>query len=257
MEPSNGGGRTLEQAVVHWRSVGLLGACLAGGLTLTVMVIGSAPTIGGPVATATEEVMAAAPSTALVVDPTTTEATPDSVEVPVDQAPEPLVAPAVAGTVAVSGTPSTRVAWPTQPAPVQPATAPSQPVTAVPSAADPAPVAPAAAVPAPAATPATTAAPTTAAPTTAAPTTAVATTAAPAPVALSYPSYTVSGVSEVSLQFDGSSISVASLSPQTNWVYTIEKNGPRTVEIKFFNVATGSDREFHATVESGHINVET
>lgn len=262
MEPSNGRGRTLQQAVVHWRSVGLVGACLAGGLTLTVMVIGSAPTIGGPVATATEAVMAAEPSTAPVVDPATTEATPDSVEVPVDQAPEPLAAPAVTGTAAVSGTPSTRVAWPTQPAAVQPAAAPSQPVAAAPSAADPAPAAPAAPVPAPAATPATTATPTTAAPptaapTTAAPTTAVATTAAPAPVALSYPSYTVSGVSGVTLQFDGSSISVASLSPQTNWVYTIEKNGPRTVEIKFFNVATGSDREFHATVESGHINVET
>ncbi len=257
MEPSNGGGRTLEHAVVHWRSVGLVGACLAGGLTLTVMVIGSASTIGGPVATATEAVMAA-PSTALVVDPTTTEATPDSVEVPVDQAQEPLAAPAVTGTVAGSGTPSTRVAWPTQPAAVQPSTAPSQPVAAAPSADNPAPVAPAAPVPAPpAATPAATAAPTTAAPTTAVAATVVATTVAPAPVALSYPSYTVSGVSGVSLQFDGSSISVASLSPQTNWVYTIEKNGPRAVEIKFFNVATGSDREFHATVEGGHINVET
>ncbi len=108
--------------------------------------------------------------------------------------------------------------------------------------------------------PPTTAAPTTAAPTTAAPTTAAPTTAAPttaAPVALSYPTYTVSGVSGVSLKFDGSSISVASVSPQANWVYEIATNGPRTVEIKFFNVATGSDREFHASVEGGRIKVET
>ena len=67
----------------------------------------------------------------------------------------------------------------------------------------------------------------------------------------------MSGVSGVSLEFDGSSISVASVSPQANWVYEIETNGPRTVEIKFFNVATGSDREFHATVEGGQIKVET
>jgi len=67
----------------------------------------------------------------------------------------------------------------------------------------------------------------------------------------------VSGVSGVTLKFDGSSISVASLSPQANWVYEIANNGPRTIEIKFFNVATGSDREFHATVEGGRIKVET
>ncbi len=50
---------------------------------------------------------------------------------------------------------------------------------------------------------------------------------------------------------------MASVSPQANWVYEIATNGPRTVEIKFFNVATGSDREFHATVEGGRIKVET
>ncbi len=47
------------------------------------------------------------------------------------------------------------------------------------------------------------------------------------------------------------------MSPQANWVYQIASNGPRTVEIKFFNVANGSDREFHATVENGRIKVET
>ena len=264
MEPSNRGGRTLEQAVVHWRSVGLVGACLAGGLTLTVMVIGAAPTIGGPVAAATEAVMAQAADTALVDDPASTEPTPDSTQVSVAPVQEPLAAPAAADAVAVPGASSTPVAWPTQPtvagraAPVQPVVVPSQPVTPAPSAAAPAPDAPTAPVPTAAAvTPTPTAAPPTAAPTTAAPTTAAPTTAAPAPVALSYPSYTVSGVSGVSLQFDGSSISVASVSPQANWVYEIATNGPRTVEIKFFNVATGSDREFHATVEGGQIKVET
>jgi len=74
---------------------------------------------------------------------------------------------------------------------------------------------------------------------------------------LSYPSYTVSGASAVTLQFDGSSIVVNSVSPQANWVYQVGTNGPRTVEIKFYNTATGNDREFHATVENGRIKVET
>ena len=70
------------------------------------------------------------------------------------------------------------------------------------------------------------------------------------------PLMTVSGTANLTLQFDGSSIYVASLTPQTNWVYEIAKNGPRSIEIKFFNVATGRDREFHATVEGGRIKVE-
>ena len=60
----------------------------------------------------------------------------------------------------------------------------------------------------------------------------------------------------MTLQFDGSSIYVVSLTPQPKWVYEIEKNGPRTIEIKFFNVDTGRDREFHAKVEGGRIKVE-
>ena len=66
----------------------------------------------------------------------------------------------------------------------------------------------------------------------------------------------MSGAANLSLQFDGSSIYVASVTPQTNWVYEIARNGPRSIEIKFFNVATGRDREFHATVEGGRIKVE-
>ncbi len=66
------GGRTLEQAVVHWRSVALVGACLAGGLTLTVMVIGSTPEVGGSVSAAAEAVVAdtvaADPSITVAVD---------------------------------------------------------------------------------------------------------------------------------------------------------------------------------------------
>ncbi len=134
-----------------------------------------------------------------------------------------------------------------------PAAVPAQKVAPTPTAA-PAPAPTATAAPAPAPTP--TAAPTTAAPTTQP--TLPPTTQAPATVSsLTYPSYTVSGAAGVSLQFDGSSISVASVTPQSKWVYEIAKNGPRTVEIKFFNVDTGRDREFHATVEGGRIKVET
>ena len=284
MEPSKEGRRTLEQTVVHWRSVGLIGACLAGGLTLTVMVIGSTPTIGGPIAAATEAVVAPAaavdPSTTLLIDPATTEMTPDSTEVPADPVQELLAAPALVETAPVSPGPAVPVAAPVAapvtptaptavvPAPAQPTAqpapnprptaAPATPVlTAAPSAAPTTPPAPAPTTPPttpPRAAPTTppTPAPTTPPTTTPPPTTAAPTTAP----ALTYPSYTVSGVAGVTLQFDGSSISVASLSPQANWVYEIAKNGPRSVEIKFFNVATGSDREFHATVEGGRIKVE-
>jgi hypothetical protein len=249
MEPNKEGERTLGQSVAHWRSIGLVAACLAGGLTLTVMVMGSTPTIGSPVAAAIDaavaEADAADPSTILAVDPATTavipesaEVIPESTEVPAEQVQDPLAAPAVIENAAAP------VAAPAAPAPAQPAVTP----TATPTAVVPSPK------PAPAA-PVSTAAPTTPAPTTAPP---LPTTAAPSPApALTYPSYTVSGVSAVSLQFDGSSISVASLSPQANWVYEIEKNGPRSVEIKFFNVVTGADREFHATVEGGGVKVET
>ncbi len=74
---------------------------------------------------------------------------------------------------------------------------------------------------------------------------------------LSYPTYTVSGIGSVRLQFDGSAIYVASVSPQANWVFEIDRNGPRTIEVKFFNIATEREGEFHASVERGRIKVES
>ena len=67
----------------------------------------------------------------------------------------------------------------------------------------------------------------------------------------------MSGIGSVGLQFDGSAIYVASVSPQANWVFEIDRNGPRTVEVKFFNVATEREGEFHASVERGRIKVES
>jgi hypothetical protein len=264
MERSDEGRRTLEQTLVHWRSVGLIGACLAGGLTLTVMVIGSTPRIGGPIAAATEVVAAQSavdPSTTLVVDPAMVEVAPDPTEVPVTPAPELPAPSALIQTAPASPAPvAAPVAAPTAavPVPAQPIAQPASnlfpqaaPATPVPT---PAPTTP---QPAPTAPPSTPPTPSTA-PSTSPSTVPPPTTAAPAPTPqLTYPSYTVSGVSGVTLQFDGSSINVASLSPQANWVYEIATNGPRSVEIKFFNVATGSDREFHATVDGGRIKVET
>jgi hypothetical protein len=134
-------------------------------------------------------------------------------------------------------------------APVAPGSVAAPQATAAPTTAAPAPTtaapAPTTAAPAP-----TTAAP---APTTAAP---APTTAAPAPVAPTYPSFSAGSAATVVLQFDGSSIYVASVNRQPNWVSQVDKNGPRTVEIKFFNTTTEEDEEFHATVENGRIKVE-
>ncbi len=291
MERSQEGERTLAERVVHWRSVGLIGACVAGGVTLSMMVIGSVPTIAGPVGAAPQalpaEVLASDQPTTVPVDVTTTEAVPESTEQPADAAVVALGGSEIVETAAVAAAvPAPAPAAPTPPAAAPaptaapapapaptaapaPAPAPAQAPTAAPAPAPAPTAAPTTAAPAPAPAPAPTAAPTTAAPAPApapiaAPTTAAPTTQPPrppttqAPVSsLTYPSYTVSGAADVSLQFDGSSIQVASLTPQPKWVYEIEKNGPRTVEIKFFNVDTGRDREFHAKVEGGRIKVET
>ena len=266
MERSQEGERTLAERVVHWRTVGLIGACVAGGVTLSMMVIGSVPTIAGPVGAAPEalpaEVVVGDQPTTVPVDVATTETLLESIEQPTDAAvaaPEGIVeaSAVVAGPVGLS--PAAPTVAPAAPSPT-PTVAPASAAAPTPAAPTPKVTPAPTAAPAPAPTAAPAPAPT-AAPTTAVPTTQPAlppTTQAPATVSsLTYPSYTVSGVSDVSLQFDGASIYVVSLTPQSKWVYEIEKNGPRTVEIKFFNVDTGRDREFHATVESGRIKVET
>ncbi len=247
METGEKGDRTLAEKMVHWRSIALIGACICGAIVLSTMVIGTVPSMAGPVASATEELAIAAMDAPSTMTPTdSTEAPIEPIDSVVDDtiAPDPLApaaVPAAPSAIVAAGGSSV-----TSPVPISPSpAAPSAPSAAAPT--------PTAAVPAP-----TTAAPTTAAPTTAAPTTAAPTTAAPTTTAgLTFPAYTVSGAANLSLQFDGSSIYVASLTPQANWVYEIAKNGPRSVEIKFFNVATGRDREFHAAVEGGRIKVES
>ena len=74
---------------------------------------------------------------------------------------------------------------------------------------------------------------------------------------MSYPDYSVPGVAQIYLTFtDGREISVYSVIREPNWVHEVEKNGPRSVEVKFFNVVTEQEAEFHAEVEGGSIKVE-
>jgi hypothetical protein len=233
----------------------LVTACVAGGLTLTMMVIGSTPDV---IVQASQAAAEAAP-----VDTTASES-PVVAEVPVDTASStdttevvgPTVAegaaPATGEVSAASFDPATVVAPAPRPAPAVPSPAPTvSPTTGTPSApvVTSGPLAPVTV-----AAPQTTAAPTTAAPPPA-PTTAAPTTVAPA-AALTYPSFSAGSAATVVLQFDGSSIYVASVTRQPNWVSQVDINGPRAVEIKFFNTATQQDEEFHATVESGRIKVE-
>jgi hypothetical protein len=267
-----------SRLVSQWQPAILVAACLAGGLTLTTMVIGSTPDV---VVQASEAAIEAAPDAAMASDAQIVA------EAPVDTSPiaaaagavDPVANDAAAATSSAAaaaslesatvapapgpapampspmGTASPTPATPSAPAPVA-APAPPTPVTV---AAPQAPAAPTTAAPPPtsAALAPTSAAlaPTSAAP---APTTAAPapTTAAPVAAALTYPLFSAGSAATVVLQFDGSSIYVASVARQPDWVSQVDKNGPRTVEIKFFNTATGRDEEFHATVEGGRIKVE-
>jgi hypothetical protein len=264
METNIDGQNRRSLIVAHWQPAVLVSACVAGGLTLTMMVIGSTPDI---VVQASEAAIEAAPVDTLASD------APVVAEVVVDTALSTDSTEVVdsAATDAASAAPGTVSMTPVEPAaapapgraPAVPSgTSTAAPTTGLPSAPAPAPVSSApiapVIVPVPQATPApTTAAPAPAAPPPA-PTTAAPppTTVAPAAAALTYPSFSAGSAATVVLQFDGSSIYVASVTRQTNWVSEIDKNGPRTVEIKFFNTATQRDEEFHATVENGRIKVE-
>ena len=65
------------------------------------------------------------------------------------------------------------------------------------------------------------------------------------------------GVAEIYLTFtDGREISVYSVIRETNWVHQVDKNGPDKIEVKFFNVVTEQEAEFHAELENGSIKVE-
>jgi hypothetical protein len=259
METDIDGQSMRSRLVAQWQPAVLVSACVAGGLTLTMMVIGSTPDVAvqasqaaieaAPVDTSASDVPEV---TEVVVD---TALSTDSTEV-VDPATADAAA-AATGTASTAPVEPAAVAAPAPgPAPAVPSGTPTAaPTTGLPSAPAPAPVTPASTAPATVAVPQATAVPTTAVPTTPAPTTAAPppTTAAPA---LTYPSLSAGSAATVVLQFDGSSIYVASVARQTNWVSEVEKNGPRSVEIKFFNTATQRDEEFHATVENGRIKVE-
>ena len=262
---------------MNWRSGILMGACVAGGLVLNLMVLDSAPAR-----------LTVAASQAEPIDPTVSpEVTPTELPVttapmPADSAPEQTTVPTLPAAVAAGSTllaTSPRpafVATPTQPAP---APVPVQPAAAPPPAAAPAFVAPVPEPPTPAAGPAATT-PTTqpAAPVptaqpvpvpvpqvTTAPTTSPATTTsttsppttAPRAPTITYPSYSVAGVAEIYLKLvDGKEISVYSVVRESNWVHQVDGNGPTSVEVKFFNVATEQEAEFHAKIEGGSIKVE-
>jgi len=67
----------------------------------------------------------------------------------------------------------------------------------------------------------------------------------------------MSGVAEIYLEFvDGQEISVYSVVREPNWVHEVEKNGPTSVEVKFFNIVTEQEAEFHAKIDGGSIKVE-
>jgi hypothetical protein len=74
---------------------------------------------------------------------------------------------------------------------------------------------------------------------------------------VTYPSYSVPNVGNVVLAFsDQSTITLSSVAPNASWVYEVERNGPRSIEVKFFNVQTHNEADFHAEIEGSHIKVE-
>ncbi len=55
---------------------------------------------------------------------------------------------------------------------------------------------------------------------------------------------------------DENAISLWSVAPSANWVYEVERDGPRSVVVKFFNVQTHNEAEFQAEIEGSRIKVE-
>jgi hypothetical protein len=64
------------------------------------------------------------------------------------------------------------------------------------------------------------------------------------------------GVGTVVLAHSGTTITLYGFYPEPGWVYQVERNGPRTVKLKFFNTQTEQDREWKAQIEGGRIQVE-
>jgi len=237
----------------------MLGACVAGGLMLTMMVVGATP----------QTIVSALPAVdpgpaAPVVEVPATELPVETAAVPTDS-----LAPGVDTTVGAAPaagadlTASNSPVGPPAPVAAAPTFAPQAPApvgAAAPAAVQPRTTVSNATTPRVTQTtsPATTNAPTTVATTQPATTQPPATTNAPVQAvtaSYTYPSYSAGSAASVTLRFDGSTVTVWSVSPQANWVYQIDVNGPRSVEVKFFNVKTQAEAEFHAAVEGGRIKV--
>lgn len=253
----------VDVRVVNGRTALLLGACVAGGLILTTMVIGSrdavvveatpgsiVPTVVASVpanptsdTTATSATAAVAlPDTTVAEDPVATTAVTSGESFP-EVASPPTITPSadvnaqVAASPAVGSTAVTSMALPSP-------TASSRPAAAPPSESPTAPES----VPEPAAT---------SWPVATGPAAAAPGFAAEPPPTVTHPSYTVSGIASVTVWFDGSSLGVDSVITQPDWVSSIDSNGPRAVEIKFFNVHTHAEGELHAAVEDGRVRFES
>jgi len=67
----------------------------------------------------------------------------------------------------------------------------------------------------------------------------------------------VNGVGLIYLESRNGAIAVWSVTPSANWVFQIDRNGPGTVEVKFFNVVTEREAQFHAELDGGRIKVES
>ncbi len=73
----------------------------------------------------------------------------------------------------------------------------------------------------------------------------------------SYASYPFTGVATevVIARYADGTIAVASITSEANWVSRISRNGPRSIEIEFFNRATQQEAQFAAELSGGQIKV--
>ena len=126
METNIEGQSTWSRMVAHWQPAILVGACVAGGLTLTMMVIGSTP-----------DVVVQASQAALEAAPVDAPDAPVVSEVPVDTAlstdSTEVVEPATAE--AATAAPGTASAAPLEPATVVAPTQGPAPTSPAPTAA--------------------------------------------------------------------------------------------------------------------------
>lgn len=241
---------SIRRAAVHAGAGALLVIASGFALFLDVTVLGAART---PTGTATAAAIEAeplaatsAPTAAVWTTPVATSVVIVSeVTVPVTPTNEPPPA-----SVATPPTTGPRATTRSQTAPVQ--STPTTPTTTI-GTAQPAVAAP---VPITVTTPVpqlTTVAPT--APP--APTPVPTTTTRPAVTSETRSFQIVDVDGAVSLEYvPHTSLRMASLDVGEGWTYRVEANGPRAVELKFYNTTTGRDAEWKATLEDEGIVVE-